>query len=119
MEPWLVPFLVQMAYGLPVILVDIVGMILALIWRRRHPRASLFFLLGVVIFLVTNIVSTFLAFWLPHHLEVSRGWSPMQAYMVMPYLYLGRSLIAALAWSLVLVAVFCDRTEARTEAGTP
>jgi len=47
METWMTPFLHNMLVQLPHIIVEVVGILLALVWWRRHPGVSLAFVLSV------------------------------------------------------------------------
>lgn len=116
MESWFLAFLAQMMYQAPIFIVEIVGLILALVRWQRHPRASLFFVISLGIFLVLNTVGTLFLFWLPDRLRDGTGTPTSQMFLWIPILHVGRNLIGAVGWALVTVAVFSDRSAARVEA---
>lgn len=116
MSSWLIGFLAQMMYSSPILIVVIVAMILALVRWRRHPRASLFFLIALGIFLVLNTVGTLFLFWLPDYLRDGQGAPTAQMLLWIPILHVVRNLIGAAGWVLVAVAVFCDRSAPMADA---
>jgi hypothetical protein len=108
----------------PGFLVDVVGIILALVWWRRHPRVSLLTLLAIGLGVSVAIGGSFLLTWLPGHLE-QRGWTFAQTGALYPVIGFIRSAIGAVAFALLLSAVFTDRVRndripgLRTGAGDP
>ena len=95
---------------LPVILVWIVGVILALFHWKRYPRVSLMALAAIVIFFLNSAAGAFLSLYLPLTLR-ERGWSTSQMSLVYTANAIVQSLIAAVAWGLVLAAIFGERNK--------
>ena len=110
MEAWMTPFLHNMLVQLPPILVEVAGLIVALVWWRRHPSVSLTFLLSVGLLILTNIVGAFLFAWLPTYLRYQQGWTAAATSHVLTIINVGRSSVAAVAWILLLCAVFGGRS---------
>jgi len=95
---------------LPVILVWIVGVILALFYRKRYPRISLMALAAIVIVFVNSAAGAFLNLYFPLTLH-ARGWSANQISLVSTGSAIVQSVIAAVAWGLVLAAIFGERNK--------
>ncbi|MBY0522598.1 MAG: hypothetical protein K2R98_04345 [Gemmataceae bacterium] len=108
MDPWIMNFLSMLLMGAPVIIVQIVGAILAIVWRRRCPRATLCFCLAIALSLVTNVFTNFLYAWLPQRV-LEGGGSSMELGTVFTVLGLARGIAIAIAWALVVVAVLIER----------
>ena len=95
---------------LPVIRVWIVGVILALFYWKRYPKISLRALAAIVIVFVNSAAGAFLNLYLPLTLH-ARGWSANQISLVSTASAIVQSLIAAVAWGLVLAAIFGERNK--------
>jgi hypothetical protein len=106
MDTWFIPFLSNLLVGVPLYLVQLVGVILAVIWWRRHPRVSL--VLAVATAFLVTIVMGFLYAWLPNHLR-ELGWEAVRLGTVFSVLNLVRSVAIAGVWVLLLCAVFSGR----------
>jgi hypothetical protein len=125
MEMWIGRFLEGLVMMSPGFLVDLVGAILALVWWRRHPRVSLLTLLAIGLGVSVAIGGSFLFAWLPAHLILERGWSFEQTIALYPVIGLIRSALGALAFALLLSAIFTDRSSKNrlqslpTSAGGP
>jgi hypothetical protein len=101
----LIPTLTVYLTQLPVILVWLIGLVLALVYWRRHPTVSLLAIIAIVGFLVTSLVGTYLSVWLPLTLQ-ERGWSIGRIGILMTARGVIGSLISAVLWALLLAAVF-------------
>ena len=110
METWMTPFLHNMLVQLPHIIVEAVGILLALVWWRRHPGVSLAFVLSVSVLILTNMVGAFLFAWLPTYLRDEQGWTAPATSHILTIINVGRSSAAAVAWILLLYAVFGGRS---------
>jgi hypothetical protein len=100
--------LASLLFQSPILLVWFAGFILALVYWRRHPRASLFTIIALVIFLVETLVDTYLNLWLPFQLSernIAAG-QIGQIYMVKGIV---TSIIGAVAWGLIVAAIFSGR----------
>jgi hypothetical protein len=108
---WVSQFLWSLLYLSPWLLVDTVAVILVVIWRRRHRRVSFLIILAVSLSLVISITANFLVAWLPedafqepydHSKFVAR-------ILLISWIGIIRSILGAMAYSLLIVAVFIDR----------
>jgi hypothetical protein len=89
----------------PLYLVWLVGMLLALTRWRRHPTPSLLALIAFALFLMSAISGTLLFHWA---LTVDRP--HLERELLFSAISLGRLIISAVAWVLVLLALFGWRT---------
>jgi hypothetical protein len=95
---------------LPVYLVLLVGMLLAGINWRKHPRVSLLAMVGIGLILISALVASFLGSSLPLFLH-TRGLPARFMGTVLLVVNLARSLITATGWVLILWALFGWRRE--------
>ena len=108
--PTLASYLVQ---G-PILLVWLVGFILALVYWRRHPRVSLLTVIALLIFLGETLAGTYLNLWLPLMLTGRGVQAAATVFLIKSIL---TSLILAIAWALLVAAIFGWRRAASQEAG--
>lgn len=94
----------------PIVLVWLVGIGLAVAHWQRHPRVSLLVVSAIVLSLLTVLIGTPLNLWLPLATR-NFGWSTGQLGVVLLLTNVVRSLIAAVAWGLMIAAVFAWRGE--------
>ena len=101
-------YLFTMVSQLPIILVYLVGLALALVWRRRHPRAHLFAILGIAVLLLNLVVMSGVQVWFPRYwmAHTHSEWSVNSLGLTIGVI---RSLIAAGGFALLLMAVFIGR----------
>jgi hypothetical protein len=108
MNNFLVPFLTQLAGQSPVLFMYLVGIVLALVFWRRYPRPCAFTLIAMALLLLAAIGQTFVGTYL-----ISRGiglsWAAGRLGRVLTANVLVGSLVRALAFGLLLAAVFVDR----------
>ena len=90
---------------LPMLLAWLVGVVLSLFNWRRQPRISLLTLSAIALLFVELIVSTYLNLWLPITLS-NKGWNMGQLSLLLPVIGAGESLVRAVAWGLLLAAIF-------------
>ncbi len=95
---------------LPVLIVWLVGGVLALVHWRRHPRVSLLALIALGVFFIQMLVGTYLSIWLPMTL-VRQGMSAAQMGLIMMARGVVQSLVSAVAWALLIAAVFGWRSK--------
>jgi len=88
---------------LPELLVWFIGLVLALINWRRTPRAAPLLLLAMVILITLRLVADYVTGLLPLLL----GGAQLSAALTLSNF--AQSAIAAVAWGMVLVAVFGGR----------
>jgi hypothetical protein len=89
----------------PVYLVWLVGIVLAIVHWRRYPQPSLLTLIALVILFLRGLISTFLNTWLPLALH-SQGWSVQGTSTFLLAHHIVSTLVAAVAYGLLLAAVF-------------
>ena len=93
--------------SIPLVLVWLVGIVLALIFWRRHPQVSLAALIALVGFLTISLLDTALRIWLIQRQGISKFAE------IAPFLSIFFSLARAALWGLILVAIFGWRKEAQ------
>jgi heme A synthase len=102
------PVLSNILVQIPVYLAWIVGLILAVVTWRKHPRASLLTLIGLGMFFVQAVLGNVLSPWLQR--AMMRRDVPIRT---MQLVLVGRGLITSLvmmiAWTLLLGAIFLPR----------
>jgi hypothetical protein len=101
----------------PSLLVDLGGLVLALVWWRRHPAVSLLTVLAIGMWILLAVGGSFLFAWLPEHLREERGWSFAEARALLNGIAMARNAISAGAGVLLFVALFWGRSP--TEASSP
>jgi uncharacterized membrane protein len=89
----------------PVYLMWLIGIVLAIIYYRRRPAAAMFTLIAMVILLMTSVFGSILNAWLPLAWH-TRGLPIGQVGLVQGVLSLTRSLLNAVAFALLLAAIF-------------
>jgi len=109
MGTWVGRFVEGLAVMSPGFLVELVGVILALVWWRRHPRVSLLTVLALGLILLLGVGGLFVFVWLPDHLR-QRGWTFEQTTALLPVIMLARNVLGALAFTPLLFAIFIDRS---------
>jgi hypothetical protein len=123
MNDVIVPALTQLVVQLPLLLVYLVGLMLALVFWRRHPTPCVLVLISTAILLVASVAQTFLTQYLIHARN-ERGWEPQQLSWILSALAMAGSILRAIALSLLLSAVFLGRQAGQrvgpdTRTGSP
>jgi hypothetical protein len=90
---------------IPVFLTWLAGIVLAIIFWKKHPRVSLLITIGLGLMLVNSVVGTLVSVWMPFALQ-ERGMSIMQIGSLLSVWGVASSLINAAIWVLLLVAIF-------------
>jgi hypothetical protein len=103
----LISYLIQT----PVVLVWFVALVLSAIYWRRHPRVSSLTVIAVAILLVETLVNTFLNLWLPLFLS-DRGMGTGQIAQILAVKAIVTGVIVAVAWAMVVAAIFGGRRAA-------
>lgn len=101
---------------LPGIVVMIVGIVLALVRWKIHPRASAFAIVGLGIMLLNRLCSTAIYSALPSVLSHSSSFEVSEMSAAMLGLRVLDGLISGAGLALVLAAVFCDRAHKQQPA---
>jgi hypothetical protein len=107
---WVSRFLETLLIRSPSLLADLVGIVLALVWWRRHPGVSLLTLVAIGIWLLHSVGGSFLFAWLPQHLTEGRGWSFAQTWALLDGIAMILNFIGGAAMILLLVAIFGSRS---------
>jgi hypothetical protein len=106
---WVERFVESLVLMSPVLVVDLVGVSLALVWWRRHPRVSLLTLLAIGLLVSVAVGGSFVFAWLPDHLQ-QRGWKFEEIIVLYPVMALIRNALGAMAYALLLGAIFAGRS---------
>lgn len=93
----------------PIFLVWGVGLVIALLRWQRHPRVSLLLVIAIIGLGFDTIIGTVLTTWLPMAYMQS-GWEVEQLGWVLGFVGILRTLLGAVFWGLILVAVFSGRS---------
>jgi hypothetical protein len=96
---------------LPVYLALLAGIVLALVFWRRHPTVSLLGVIAFVLLLIVGVVGTFLSAYLPITLQ-RQGLRAADIGYTIGIINLVASVVAAGAWAALLVAFFIGRRRA-------
>jgi hypothetical protein len=106
----LLPYVfIQFLTWLPLYLLWMVGIILALVRWQRHPKVSILAGLAFLILIVNGMASTMTMAWLPGYLQSAQNYSAEQLGQVLSVVRVFFNLVSAVAWSLILVAIFGER----------
>jgi hypothetical protein len=99
----------------PLYVIWIVAIVVAVSRWSRHPRVSLFCVIGVSVLFVQTLLSSLLTPWL--QMTLTRGGlRASRLGLVMGGISLLVSLIRATAWGLLIAAIFIARNEAGSQA---
>ena len=101
----------------PLVLVWLVGLGLAITSWRLHPPVSLLATSAFIVAFVTLLLGTALNRWLPLMVQAG-GWSVSQLSVAFLVSGVVQSLANAIAWGLMLAAVFARRGERPTPGGS-
>ena len=92
-----------------VAMVWLVGVILSIVYWQRHPKVSRLTLTALAIFFVESMVSAYANLYVPLMLR-DQGWTNGQlGTLYYPIKSVVASLIQAVAWGLILAALFGRR----------
>jgi hypothetical protein len=109
LEGWFGNYFISLATQLPVIIIYFVGLILAFIWRQRHPKASLFAILGIALLLLNVLLMTGVQLWVSAYWVSGRS-SSWNANSLIYAIIVLRSLIGAAGFGFLFMAVFTGRS---------
>ena len=101
----LLPVLSSLLFQLPIILVWLVGIILALVFWRRHPIVSAMTLIAFIGFLILSFIGAWLNIWLPITLQ-EQGLSAEQISIIFTIRGAINALVYTFLWILVAFAIF-------------
>jgi hypothetical protein len=106
----IIPSLSVLLIQLPVLLVWLVGLVLAIVYWKRHPRVSLLALIGLAGLFIANVLGSLVSLWLPLIVEQTGLPGGMQQYALINAIRtIAGSLISAVFWVLVIAAIFGGR----------
>ena len=111
-----VPTLTSIAVQLPVLLMWLVGVVLAVVHWRRHPKVSLLFLIATLTLFVRLVAGTWVGIGLVRILRQG-GMGITNAGLVQLGSRAFLSLMGAVAWGLLLAAVFGWRKQSTEHEG--
>jgi hypothetical protein len=95
----------RIALSAPVFIVWIVGIVLSMATWRKHPQVSLLALVGFVIQLFQSSAGILFYYWLSTQSGVF-GMSSQQFGMVFSIVNFAQICLSAVAWALILFAIF-------------
>jgi hypothetical protein len=101
----ILPTLLSYLNLLPLIFVWVIGIILSIIFWRRHPIVSMLAVIAMATLLVERFVRIFLSYWLPFEIN-HYGLTGPQTTLIQKSVNIFESLVNAAAWSLLLIALF-------------
>ena len=93
-------------FQLPVYVVWLVGIILSMTRWQRHPRASSAALAAFCLFFLESLVGTLLSYNLSRYLAQGRDLDGEHIALVLHMVWFGRTIVHAVLWGVVLVAIF-------------
>lgn len=101
-------FILSMVAQLPVLAMFGLGILLAILWWKQHPKVSFITFLGFGLMLITSVAMSAINVWLPLYMREN---DLSVKVMSTVYLYLGltRSVIHAGGLGLLLWAIFMGR----------
>ena len=100
------------------------AVILALVWWRRHPRVSLLTLAAIGLSVLVMLGGNFILAWLPDYLypnsvEHFDQFQFQQRLLLTQLILIIRNVLGAVAYALLLAAVFIDRSRKNRVQGLP
>jgi hypothetical protein len=98
---YLAVYLVQ----LPLYLVWLVGIILSIVFWKKHPTVSLLSLIALAGLLIISIVDVYASTWLPIALR-SQGMSTGRISIEMGIISVSSSFVSTAFWILLVIALF-------------
>ena len=109
------PTLMSLLIKLPVCLVWLAGIVVALVFWRRQPRVSLLTLIAIIILAFISLVGTYFSISIPFLLD-RQGMDIGQLGMIIVTFNIAIAVITAVAWALLLAAIFGWRRSQTTES---
>lgn len=99
------PTLTSLLFHLPVALVWLVGVAFALLFWQRHPRVSLLTVVAIALLFLDTLADTILNVAVPLSFY-SQGMSATQIGLFFAAKNAITSIVAAIAWGLLIAAIF-------------
>lgn len=113
MTPYITPILVNLAYQVPSLLVFLVGIILALVWMKRHPAVSIMAIIAFILFGFTTVAGVIKGF-LPVIMNYS-GANFSRIATITGFANIILTVINLIGWILIVIAVFGWRRARQAE----
>jgi len=101
----LVPLLSVLLFQAPVLIVWTVGLVLAIVFWKRHPKVSLLALIAILGLMITSILGSLLRIWLGAWMD-QFGAPFGRANITLVVYQVASSLISAVFWALLVFAIF-------------
>jgi hypothetical protein len=101
-----VGLLTMLAPSLPLYIVWLVGTVVPLARRDRHPQVSLLAAPGFLLLLLTSVVGTVAWFWVVHERSQHSGWTMEQTRFASSTIALVRFGLSMIGHVLLLIALF-------------
>ena len=100
-----ITILSSLGIGIPLYIVWIITLIVAIINKKDYPKVSLLTITSILIFFISTVIFSVANAILPH-IYINYGWSTYHMGVTMSVINIVRSLISALAWALIIYAIF-------------
>ena len=94
---------------LPMLILVLVGVIVAILRWKRHPKVSLLTIIGLLLYLVERSIFIPLSYWLPRYLY-ARQFATSSFQIVTTLVYLVDDIFYAVVIILLVAAAFSQRT---------
>jgi hypothetical protein len=101
-----------LATGLPMYAAWVTGIVIALARWEKHPRSSMFIVIGLGGMLLLSVVHTAVAVSLPLHFA-RQGMSSVMIGKYFAVIGIISSILDAGCWTLILMALFGERNQGR------
>jgi hypothetical protein len=98
----------QLGYGIPLLIVYLVCIVLAAIFVRKHPLASMLALAGAVILLV-NVIAIAVIQGYFFQARITNGWTAVEYANITRVIGLIGAVVRALGSALLVAAIFVGR----------
>src|SRR5438045_343719 len=105
----------QLAVQSPVLLLYVVGLVLALVFWKRSPTASICTMIAFILMLATGVVMVFLQNYFLQA-RLSEHWSTFDVNKAMGFSNIVANLVRAVGLILIFVAIFVKRVPAEVSS---
>ncbi len=89
----------------PMLLIWIIGIVLSIIFWRKHPAVSALALIAMGGLIILDIINTYLSFRLPS-LILERSWSLSSTGFVFAFSKMVSPILRAIFWVLLITSIF-------------
>ena len=104
MDTLLAAIITDYLYQIPVYLIWTGGIVMAVLHRKRHPKASLFTIIALGLFLIRGLAGPYLFSWLPTRIIQEGVARKVVAYRTI--LEIVWSLSSTIPWGMLMLALF-------------